>query len=577
MKTFGTATLVAGFWEIEADPHVIIRLKRIFARSSASTPKKMLLKDTLETCRDLLWATERFPLDVTPRDHLERRAAEHDTRNAEYAKLIGGTLQPRAFELAIPARDYQKVAAEALLRRGSLLLADDMGTGKTISAICALTDPATRPALVVTLTHLPRQWQQQIAKFAPSLRTHILRSMTPYPLTNIPPEKPKRGAKSVDQGTLFSEVPDVIISNYHKLAGWEKQLAGLVRTVIFDEGQELRSGFGNNTPAKYDAAVAIASQANYRCVTSGTPIYNYGGEFYSVLNVIAPDALGSYQEFAREWCTGATDKLSISNPEAFGTWLREQGLMLRRTRADVARELPKCSRFTQEVDANIEDLDKVKTSAVELAKTIVAQGGRGFDKMRAAEELDVMVRRATGIAKAPHVAAFVRMLIDSGEQRVVLFAWHHEFYRIVGELLENVGIAFYTGRESEKQKAEAFEAFRSGKARVLAMSLRAGAGLDGLQDVCRTVVYGELDWSPGVMEQCEARIYRDGQKDPVFVYRLLADVGSDPIMADILGLKRAQLERTINPNAPLGSVQVDPSHIKKLAQAYLEQVGKEAA
>src|SRR5690606_41175610 len=71
--------------------------------------------------------------------------------------------------------------------------------------------------------------------------------------------------------TLFRSV---IISNYHKLAGWADVLAGKVRSVVFDEVQELRiPGTG-----KYYAARHIAGQADFRLGLSATPIYNYGGE-----------------------------------------------------------------------------------------------------------------------------------------------------------------------------------------------------------------------------------------------------------------------------------------------------------
>ena len=59
------------------------------------------------------------------------------------------------------------------------------------------------------------------------------------------------------------------------------------------------------------------------------------------------------------------------------------------------------------------------------------------------------------------------------------------------------------------------EWFISGKTKVFVMSLRTGAGLDGLQEKCSTIVHEELDWSPGVHEQCRGRYFRDGrQRDP---------------------------------------------------------------
>lgn len=564
MKTYGTATLKKGHWNIECEPHVMMRLKRVFGRFRGKTPRKMKLRDTLEVCRDLEWACSRWPLDVTPADYLADRATEHLQRAEQVADLFAGRIDPRRFELAVPARDYQRIAAEALLRRGRLLLADEVGLGKTASMIAALTEPATRPALVVTLTHLPRQWEREINRFAPSMTTHIIKKGSPYPLA----------AKVPGQGTLFEpRLPDVIISNYHKLAGWADELAGKVRTVIFDEGQELRTGLARNTPAKYIAAKQIADAADFKAATTATPIYNYGAEFFSLLQVIDPEAIGTSTEFFDEWCNGYCDpKAKIKDPKAFGTYLRDEGIMLRRTRADVGRELPPVSSILHHVEADEEGLKRVKADAAELARVILG-GGKGFDKMRAAEELNVMLRLATGVAKAPYVASFVRLLVESGES-VVLYGWHHTVYDLWREQLADLSPVFYTGSESPNQKQKAADAFVAGEAKVLCISLRAGAGLDGLQHASRTVVFGELDWSPGVHEQCVGRVARDGQKDPVMVYTLLADTGSDPIVADILGLKRGQIERVRDPNAPLlEKLEIDGNHIKRLAEGYLRQIG----
>jgi len=102
------------------------------------------------------------------------------------------------------------------------------------------------------------------------------------------------------------------------------------------------------------------------------------------------------------------------------------------------------------------------------------------------------------------------------------------------------------------------------------ISLRAGAGIDGLQDVARRVVFGELDWSPGVHEQNIWRVHRDGQKEPTLAYYMLATDGADPTIADVLHVKRAQIEYVRDPTK--GFVmpkEIDPDHIKKLATAYL--------
>ena len=104
------------------------------------------------------------------------------------------------------------------------------------------------------------------------------------------------------------------------------------------------------------------------------------------------------------------------------------------------------------------------------------------------------------------------------------------------------------------------------------ISLRAGAGLDGLQySGCRTIVFGELDWSPGVHEQNIGRVHRDGQPDPVVAYYLVADDGADPIMVETLGLKQDQVDGIRNPDDIFPERKGGPGKdISALAKAYLE-------
>ena len=248
--------------------------------------------------------------------------------------------------------------------------------------------------------------------------------------------------------------------------------------------------------------------------------------------------------------------------------------MLRRTRADVGRELPPVTKIPQYVECDQAALDKIKGSAVELAKTILAsqQNYRG-EKFRASEEFNVLMRQATGISKAPYVAEFVRLLLESGE-KVVLYGWHREVYGIWLEQLAAFKPRLYTGTESPKEKEAAKLAFTEGDCRLLIISLRSGAGLDGLQHHCRTVVFGELDWSPGVHEQCIGRVDRDEQTEAVMAYFLIAEEGSDPIMADVLGLKRNQIEAVRDPNAELiEKLEVETGNVKRLAESYLNKLG----
>lgn len=556
MRTFGTLQLIDGQWVIQAEPHVAMRAKRLFPHLKRHQGKLRLFA-TPSNSADLRWFLARYPLEMdrTGRDALAAMAARHDRGMAETQGLIDRTQEPATFDLAIPPRAYQRVAADIVLRSGRLLLCDDVGLGKTCSAICVLSEQRARPAVVVTMTHLPPQWLGELARFLPGVRAWSPRKATPT---------------GRDLEYLAGIVrPDFIVLSFSKLAGWAETLVKTfgVRTVVFDEMQELRTGCGS---AKGAGAKLIAEACEYRMGLTATPVYNYGGEIRALLEFLEPGCLGSAEEFSAEWCS-VGDK--IKEPKALGSYLRERGLVLRRVGADVSDEVPELAdpiRVPHLIDSDAKAITNAKTSAAELARVLLSATATGVQKMQAAGEIDWRLRQATGIAKAPYVAAFVRMLLQS-EERVLLYGWHHVVYDLWREQLAEFRHVFFTGDESVAGKEQAKAAFLAGESRVLVMSLRSGAGVDGLQSACRCVVFGELDWSPGVHEQCIGRIHRPGQKSGVVAYFLHADDGSDPVIVEVLGIKRAQAKGIRD---PLASDSSEPTvnrteHMRRLAESCL--------
>lgn len=552
-------------WVVSAQPHVRVRLKNVFGGAAKHQLEKVCLSHTDEVCRDLTWFLERYPMDLSLDDRAVLQAGcERQLQRVEtITRILEGDFQLPAVTMALRARPYQEQAAAAVLNTGRLLLIDELGLGKTVSAIRVIADARALPALCVVHTSLTHQWaHDEIAKFLPGLRVHIINSGSPYDLR----ERCK------------GQEPHVVVITYGKLAGWKEHFEGKFRFIVFDEIQELRTGHDDAwTSSKKNVAAAHVSWSTpMRMGLSATPIYNYGGELWNVLDVLAPGALGTRVEFLREWCLGSDKrKAQVIDPDALGSHLLSSGLMMRRTRDDVGRQLPPVNRIVHEVSCGYEsEFWDSDGAAAELARIVLDELSKNLEKGRAARLLDGMLRQATGVAKAPFVAAFVRLLLEQETDKIVLFGWHREVYQIWAELLEDVGLAWHTGSESPAKKRKEVARFIEGDARVMVMSLRSGIGLNRLQDVSATAVFGELDWSYGVHEQCTGRLHRDGQTRPVFAYYVVGDSGSDPVVIDVLGIKNAQLTGIRDPGgAAVVSRTVDPDHVKKLARDYLRRFG----
>jgi len=547
-RTYGRLELspCGMYWCIEdLEPHVSIRLKQIFPRIPKHERGPFSLKRDNALDADLEWFTARYPLAMQQRDAQALTAGQHAflALQAEMERILQPAYESPSY---IGLRDgqiirpYQAQAIEIAARGQGLLLGDECGLGKTFTGAGFCLAPERLPAVVVCQVHIQQQWLDVIKRFT-TLRGFPITRTRPY---ELPPA-------------------DIYVFRYSQLSGWVDYFAKLgIRTVIFDEPQELRTG---TTSARGAGAMELSRVAKYRIGLTATPIYNYGKEIFNVMSFIRPDVFGDWNDFYREY-VGSTGKLE--NPKAVGTYLREQYAFLRRTKADVGKEMPAVNKIVDIVETDEAPLRSIDDLARQLA--IKSTTGAFIERGNAARELDLLVRQATGIAKARHVADVVRILVEGGEP-VLLMGWHRAVYDIWLEQLKDLNPVMYTGSESGAQKTRAKEDFLAGRSNLIIMSLRSAAGLDGLQARCSTIVFGELDWSPGIHHQCIERLDREGQTSPVMAMFLVTNDGSDPPMMEILGLKASEASQVIDPNVGVQSVHSDKSHLRMLVERYLDR------
>ncbi len=536
-------------------PFVMVRVRQMFkaGRTCAGgkyTHRPMLLPRTPDSAKDLLWLADRFPMAFADgvREDLYKLAGRYD--RAIRAAAAGDTrlsfdLSPLALTMAEPPRPHQVGAINLLADVERLLLGDELGLGKTITAIGSLCEPESRPALIVVPTHLTKQWENQLRRFLPGASTHVIKGRKPY---ELPPA-------------------EVIVTAYTRLQGWEDTLVPRgFRSVIFDEVQDLR----HTGTTKRTIARALSKAAD-RCLgLSATPIYNMGAEIWSVIDVIAPGTLGMQADFVAEW--GNMDR--VIEPLALNSYLTAHGLMLRRERKDIGVKADPVTREVVTLEGDLEGLRAMKDVARTLAMSVLSNVVGESDE--AARQLDWKLRQATGVAKARAVAEFVKQLVQNGE-KVLLVGWHREVYDVWRKEFAHMNSVMYTGTESTGQKAEAVKAFVERDADVFILSLRSGIGLDGLQHKCSSVVFGELDWSPQVMEQVIGRLDREGQTRPVTAYFLTIDDGSDPFVLEVLTDKRAQAEGVVEGKTG-ATVLADngpkSGRLRAMAEAYLASIGE---
>ncbi len=479
---------------------------------------------------DLNWLMLRFPVTIEDEESwtlAKEEATNHVVKRLEILKNPT-KMEPPPFEFKGELKEFQKEGLAHLVHNERTLLADEMGLGKTVQALSFLLAAQAWPAIIVCPPHLIRNWQKEIEKFIvlPEIgqlsllgtnneqQTHIIKGLKPYKL-------PKAS---------------IYFTHYLLLRGWKKVLPEMgFKAVIFDEIQELR----HTGTEKYSAASLLSDSTKYAIGLSGTPIYNRGGEIHSIMNILEFQCLGDWESFSREWCYGYGSDV-VRDPELLGEYLKREGLMLRRNKADVLEELPPKRRVVQNVDFDEGKYGSLIQGAVDKALKIDSISDY-FERGRMTREIVDESRKAIGIAKAPYVAAFVKMLLDAGE-RILLFAYHHDVWDIYKEELKAYNPVFITGKENAKQKDESIQVFKRRKTDVCCISLRSASGLNDLQSAT-CAVFGELDWSPAIHSQAEDRIQRigvDESLDSILSYYLVAENGTDEVIQEFLGLKVSQ-------------------------------------
>lgn len=525
-------------------PHISLRIKDIFRRiSKVVTGEFAFPADDLQA-HELLWFMERYPLETSKADLKRlrngRKAFLADISRAE--KVLEPDFLPPEYvgirkEYALWKEQAQAVELFRIKKR--LLLGDDVGLGKTNTAIGCLLDPEMLPALVVVQAHLPEQWEERIEDFS-TLRPHVIKSVAPYKLPDA----------------------DVFIASYSKMHGWTDLFAtGFFKCVVLDEPQELRNGVETQ---KGESTMAACTRATGVIGLSATPVMNFGVEMFKVMEFIAPGLLGTLEEFLREWCQG--DEKRVKDPSALGSYLREQQVMLRRTEDDFGLNWPKPNVTTHPVEYDQEMACQSEDLAVQLA--LSATTGSFVERGQAYRELDMLARLTTGVAKARSVASYVKILLEA-DLPVMLAGWHREVYDIWNEELAAYDPVMYTGSEGKAAKRKAKEKFVSGKSPLMMISLRSGAGLDGLQHRCCDAVIGELDWSPMIHKQLIGRLRRNGQIERVNAHFMVANGGSDPLMVEVLGLKSSQSHGIMDPYMAPQETMNDGSRMKRLAELVL--------
>ncbi|URK88580.1 DEAD/DEAH box helicase [Rhizobium sp. RCAM05350] len=230
-------------------------------------------------------------------------------------------------------------------------------------------------------------------------------------------------------------------------------------------------------------------------------------------------------------------------------------VMVRRLKADVLTELPAKRRQVVTVDPEesvelrkaIREEEKAlkeQEKAEAAARAAVARAEKAIDKAAydaAVKSLSAVqlsnlaviaeLRQRTALAKAPFVIDAVTEILGAVPDAILLFAHHKEVVARLADGIRAAGNepAIITGDTSMEERQQAQDDIQHGRKRVFIGSIQA-CGVAITLTAASTVVFAEMDWTPGRMVQAEDRAHRIGQQNAVLVQYHVVDGSIDAQM-----------------------------------------------
>ncbi|RMF37343.1 MAG: helicase, partial [Planctomycetota bacterium] len=396
---------------------------------------------------------------------------------------------------------------------GRAILADDMGLGKTIQGI-GTAELLARMAeiqrvLVVCPASLKSQWRSEIQKFSGRSSQIVM----------------GKGAERVEQyssGSFFT------ICNYEQvLRDFTAVEAVPWDLIILDEGQRIK-----NWESKTSNAIRML-ESPFRLVLSGTPLENRLGELYTVTKFVDDELLGpAYQFFNRHH---VVDERGKTQGYRRLDELRQKlsGVLLRRTRAEIADQLPSRTDEVVRIEATQEQLDLQNANVARAAQIAAKKFLTDMDRLVLMSCLTNarMACNSTYLldgelpeysSKLERLSELLDGLLQDPTRKMVIFSeWRRMLDRIEARLDEfGADYVRLDGQVPQKKRSALLSRFQNDPdCRAICMTNAGSTGLN-LQ-AANTIINVDLPWNPAVLEQRIARAYRMGQKEPVHVYKLV--------------------------------------------------------
>ena len=448
--------------------------------------------------------------------------------------------------------------------------------GKSFQTVAYLKlHPEVLPAVIVCPATLKLQWKRELWRHA-RLKSTVLNGHKAYSVQLRLWKKVRGKGRSTKSTRRFNSeakrrafisehwhrikvlhetysppppIRDIVIVNYDSLEDWTEHLLAehKVRTLVLDESQFIKEPSAKRSKL----CKQLSRRSQYLIALSGTPIMSRPIEFFTTLQMLRPRMFRSRLRFGMSFCDPRPgwkgrgwDFSGASNLAELHQLL--QGIMIRRTKRQVLKELPKLENIIIPVEIrNRREYEKARDNFIQWYTH--KKGDAAAERARGAQSLVKLgeLKRLIARGKLKTVVQWIKDWLDSTGEKLVVFFVHKVIRRKLMKYFPNAAVIH--GGVPAKQRRAIIDKFQQDpKCRVMLGQLNA-AGIGTTMTAAPAVVFVELGWVPAQHDQAAARIDRIGQKSKkIQAYYFIGEDTIEEFIMDVIARKRGVVSQVLD-------------------------------